>query len=150
MAGLPSWVEGNWFSVAQTIGIVAGLWFTAASFRQDSKAKEVRNILALGEQHRALWNEAYQRKDLGRIFLADLDLTQPASVAEEEFLNLAIVHFETGWQMAKKGTVLTPETLAADMRGFFSLPLPRTVWEKTKTTRNPRFVRFVERALRGS
>ena len=62
---------------------------------------------------------------------------------------MVLVHFETGWQMAKEGTVLTREVLARDLRGFFSLPLPHAVWEKTKGTRNPRFVRFVEQALAG-
>jgi hypothetical protein len=38
--------------------------------------------------------------------------------------------------------------LADDVREFFSLPLPRAVWEKTKKNRNRRFVRFVERALK--
>lgn len=49
--------------------------------------------------------------------------------------------------MARAGTVLTPEILAADIHGFFSLPLPRLVWEQTKPFRNPNFVRFVETAM---
>jgi hypothetical protein len=40
--------------------------------------------------------------------------------------------------------------LALDAGEFFSLPLPRAVWEKTKKFRNPRFVRFVERAMKPS
>jgi hypothetical protein len=37
--------------------------------------------------------------------------------------------------------------LAKDAGSFFKLPLPHVVWDKTKEFRNPRFVRFVERAL---
>jgi hypothetical protein len=89
-----------------------------------------------------------QRADLKRVFLKNLDLLQPPTVAEEEYLNMVIVHYVTGWQMAKVKSVLTPDALAADARAFFSLPLPRAVWEKTKDFRDKRFVRFVERAMK--
>jgi hypothetical protein len=50
--------------------------------------------------------------------------------------------------IAKAGGITTLTELADDVRGFFSLPLPRAVWEKTKANRNRQFVRFVERALK--
>jgi len=144
-----AWIEINWFQVVQTVGIMCGLWFTAASFRQAAKAKEAKNILALSEQHRALWSEARQREELLRVFQAEsIVLNSPITTAEEVFLNEVIVHYESGWQMAKAGTVLTLKSLAADIQGFFNLPLPRAVWEKTKKFRNPKFVRFVEDAMR--
>jgi hypothetical protein len=58
-----------------------------------------------------------------------------------------IVHFQTGWWLAKSGGITTLGELKADARSFFALPLPRAVWEKTKGIRNRRFVRFVERAF---
>ena len=157
MAGFSSWLEGNWSNAVAAAGIIGGLVFTganlmytAASFRQQAKAKETDNIFALKQQHAELWGQAERRPELSRILLPDADLAQPITVAEEEFLNLVAVHFETGWEMAKEGTMLTHEVLARDLRGFFALPLPRAVWEKTKATRNPRFVRFVERAIDAS
>jgi len=140
MAGMSSWIKENWFTVVQTVGIVGGLWFTAASFR-------ISNMLTLAEQHRALWDDALERPDLKRVFLAKVEKIEPVTVEEEEFLNLVIVHFETGWQMANTSTILTREILARDIRGFFSKPLPHSVWEKTRDSRNPQFVKFVERAL---
>jgi hypothetical protein len=83
-----------------------------------------------------------------RIFQTTDDLFASAlTVAEEEFINLAIVHFLTGWRIAKNGGLTSLKELGADVRGFFSLPLPRAVWEKTKAFRNQRFVRFVDGAL---
>jgi hypothetical protein len=85
---------------------------------------------------------------LGRIFQEDAQaLTSPVTVAEEEFLNLVMAHFQTSWRIAKVGGIITLGELAADVRGFFSLPLPRAVWEKTKGFRNRRFVKFVKKAL---
>lgn len=121
----------------------------AAAANREAKAKEVENLLTLSEHHRELWGAVPQRKDLERIFLADVDAElKPATVAETEFLNLVIVHFQTGWRIAKAGGITTLEEMTADVRGFFSLPLPRSVWEKTKEFRNPKFVRFVERAMK--
>jgi len=150
MASLFYWVQNNWSNAVGAAGIIGGLWFTAASFRQEAKAKETANILTLSQQHRELWSKAQERPELARVFLPGADLARPATIAEEEFLNLVLVHFETGWQMAKEGTVLTREVLARDICGFFSLPLPFAVWEKTKATRNPKFVRFVARAIERS
>jgi hypothetical protein len=115
---------------------------------RDARAKEIDNLLSLSEQHRELWRAVPQRKDLSRIFRPDADvLPTPATVEETEFLNLVIVHFQTGWRIAKNGGLTTLKELGADVRGFFSLPLPRAVWEKTKAFRNRHFVRFVERSL---
>ena len=148
MASLYPWVEGNWFSIVQTVGVMGSLCLAAAAANREAKAREIENLLTISEHHRELWKGVYQRQDLERIFRADADVqTSAITVAEEEFVNLVIVHFLKGWRIAKIGGITTLDELATDVRGFFSLPLPHAVWEKTKTTRNPRFVRFVERAL---
>jgi hypothetical protein len=148
MADFLSWVQSNWSSTIGAAGIIGSLCYTAASFRQDSKARQVSNLLALDERHRVLWNDAHQRPDLKRIFTGEIDLvSEPPSVAEEEFLRLATIHFETGWRLERLMDRRELEALALDAGEFFSLPLPRAVWEKTKKIRNQQFVRFVERAL---
>jgi len=68
-------------------------------------------------------------------------------VAEQEFLNLVIIHFHTGWQLAKEETVVTLKTLKADARNFFNLPIPKSVWKQTRHTRDPKFVKFIEGCL---
>jgi hypothetical protein len=105
--------------------------------------------LAIDERHRALWSETHQRKDLERVLLKEVDLAaQPMTVAEAEFIDSAILHFETGWRLEKIMKRGEMKLLARDAGEFFSLPLPHAVWEKTKQFRNQRFVRFVERAIR--
>jgi hypothetical protein len=146
MAGFFSWIDGN-FNVIQTFGILGSLWLAVAVGRREAKAKESENLLTIAEQHEQLWSRAYARKDLERIFLADADLSQPISIAEAEFLRLVVSHFQTIWLIARAGGLLTLHELALDAGEFFALPLPRAVWEKTKQTRNPKFVRFVDRAL---
>jgi hypothetical protein len=84
------------------MGIIAGLWFTAASFREDSKNRIVTNLLAVEERHRSLWSEAQQRPDLKRIFSDKADvLAHPMSTEEDVFLRRIVLHFETGWRVEK-------------------------------------------------
>jgi len=148
MSAISAWVDANWFNLIQTLGIVGGLWFTASAANREAKAKEVENLLTLAEHHQGLWNGVTQRKDLARVFRSDVDaLSTPPSIAENVFLNSVIVHFQTGWWIARSGGITNLDELKTDARSFFSLPLPRAVWEKTKATRNQRFVRFVESAL---
>lgn len=155
MGAFSSWMDGNWFNLIQTVGIMGSLCLTAAASNQqakasnrEAKAKEVENLLTIAAQHQELWRGATQRKDLERVFRSDVDaLARPATVAEAEFLNSVIVHFQTGWWIAKGGGITTLDEIKEDARSFFTLPLPHAVWEKTKQTRNKEFVRFVERAI---
>jgi len=147
MAGLSSWVDGN-FNVIQTVGIIGSLWMGILAAHREAKAKEVENLLTIAAQHRELWSEAVQRPDLQRVFQTDVDVVaKSATVAEEEFLNLVVAHLLTSWRIAKAGGIIPEKELGVDVREFFSLPLPRAVWERTKKSRNRRFVRFVERAM---
>jgi hypothetical protein len=148
MAGFLSWVQINWSSAIGAVGIIGSLFFTAAYFREDSKNRLVSNLLAIDERHRTLWSEAHQRKDLERVFQKGADLAaRPMSIAEAEFLDSAILHFETGWRLERIMNRGEMKLLARDAGEFFSLPLPSAVWKETEKYRNQRFVRFVERAL---
>ena len=149
MAHILSWLNSNWSSVVGGVGIIGSLLFTAAYFRQDSKNRVVSNLLAVEERHRALWSEAQQRQDLQRIFSCKADvLAKPLSTEEDVFLKRIILHFETGWRLAKIMNWGEMKLLARDAGSFFSLPLPCAAWEKAKEFRNPQFVRFVERAMK--
>jgi len=131
------------------VGILGSLWFTGAYFRDDSKNRLVSNLLAIQERHRVFWAEAQQRPDLKRIFSNEVDTTAAPLTAEEEvFLRRTVMHFETGWRLEKILNRGELKLLGRDVAEFFRLPLPRAVWEKAKEFRNPKFVRFVERALK--
>jgi hypothetical protein len=142
------WLNQNWFSLIQTFGILGSIWLTIASLRRETRARKLGDYLTLAGQHRELWSEAHRRPDLARIFQTELDLVaQPISVAEEEFLRLVIVHFSSGWLLARNDFVISLEVIAADVRAFFSLPLPRAIFERAKVSTDPAFVAFVEEAL---
>jgi hypothetical protein len=149
MAGFSGWFDGNWFNLIQTAGVIGTMLFAGLGLHREAKARETENLLTLAEHHRDLWSKISGNTDLERIFKSDADVEQnPPTIAESEFLNLVFVHFETGWSVANAGGITTLRDMQLDVRGFFSLPLPRAVWDETKGFRNPRFVTFVERALK--
>ena len=148
MAGFISWFQANWATFFGTIGAIIGACFTVAAFRQTAEKADRDEYSTLVEQHHALWAEARERGDLNRILLEDIDLQQvPPTPVEQMFLNDVFVHFESGWKLALKNTVLTMNTFTADVRRFFTLPLPRAVWEQTKAARNPQFVSFIAKTI---
>lgn len=149
MAAFLFWLNQNWFSFLQSLGIVGGLWFTAAAIRRDTKARKASDLLKLLEQHRELWSDIHRRPELMRVLSQELDLVaQPISTAEEEFINLVIVHFHTGWMLSCSGSTNSLAALGKDVGSFFTLPLPRKVWEETEHKRDAAFVRFVAKCMK--
>ena len=69
---------------------------------------------------------------------------------EEIFVNLVILHLNCLFYARKTGLVFKLEGLRRDVGWFFSLPIPRAVWTKTKLLQNDDFVMFVEACLAGN
>ena len=148
MAEWRLWLEQNWFSLLQSLGIVGGLWFTGLSVRRDARARQASDLLAWTQQHRELWSESHRRPELARTLSPEADLVgRPITVAEEEYVNTIIVYFNAGWSLARRGKLVNLETLAEDVRSFFVLPLPHAIWNRTKRGREAGFVQFVDRCL---
>ena len=148
MGTFTAWLDQDWFNLVQTVGIVASSLLATVTLRRETRARRLGDYLTVIQQHRELWSEAHRRPDLARLFQPEMDLiAAPMTVAEGEYLNLVIDHFHTGWLLVNDRVVLKAQVLAADARAFFSLPLPRRVWEATRHQRDPQFVRFIEEAL---
>ena len=148
MDALYVWLDSNWFTLLQSLGIVGGLLFTTATLRRDRKGRRVTDLLTLTAQHRELWSEVHRRPELARVLRAEVDLIgSPITFAEQEFLNVVIVHFCLGWQLARAGSLVTMEAIKVDIRSFFAKPIPQRIWHETKGERDPQFVRFVDSVL---
>lgn len=149
MVSLVLWLNDNWFSFLQSVGIGGSLLFTAFTLRQDLQAKRVHEYLTLASQHRRLWGQLHRRPKLARLLDAERDLAaSPVTSQERLFLELAFVHFHTGWLLAREGSLTPMAVLAADAGHFFRLPVPASVWERTKNVMEPEFVNFIEDAVR--
>lgn len=139
------WLSDNWFQALQSLGILGGLLFAALSFRRDAQERKITNFLEITEHHREIWTEIYRRPELKRVLADEVDLlSTPITVEEEIFINQLIVHLAMAWQISKARSLLRIDSMHNDIRSFFALPIPKTVWQRSKHTRDPRFVSFVE------
>lgn len=142
------WLRNNWFNLTQSTGIIGGLLFTGLAIRQNILATRHSQDLALTQRHSELWSEVLRRPELARVVSSEVDLVaQPVTTAEEEYLNLVFIHFQTSWNLAAAGAVLNLQTLKLDAGHFFRLPVPNRVWRQMRGRYASEFVAFIDAAL---
>lgn len=149
MVGSLGWLAEHAHTILSAVGIIAGLGFTAASFRADTRSRRLSNLVKLTEQHRDIWEELHRKPALGRVKESRADLfTKPVTVEEEQFVTLLILHLHCWYRAVMDQEVRSPEGLARDVHGFFSRPIPAAVWRKNREYYDRDFVDFVERLQR--
>lgn len=147
--GATQWIAEHWFDLLQTVGIVGSLLLATYTTRKDERARRIGNSIAINEQYREIWKEVFQHPKLGRVIAKDADVAkQPVSVEEELFVTMIITHLSTIFRAWKHGEFVELEGLQKDVQGFFTLPIPKIVWEEFKPVQDRRFVVFVEKSLR--
>jgi hypothetical protein len=134
--------------LAQTLGIVGGLLFTAHAIRRDERARQITNMLAVSEQSNSIWTKLSERSQLSRILKMDADLSkQPVSDEEWAFVKTLLLHLDTVRRAMEAGLFTEIKGLQSDIRFFLSLPIPKAVWEKIKPFQDSDFIAFVENCL---
>jgi hypothetical protein len=142
------WMEIHWFDLLQTASIVVGLFATAQSIRGETRERRIQNLFTLTEAHRDLWTELYDKPELARVLKDDVDLRkEPTQRSEELFVHLLILHLGTWFKARNLGSDLDDEAVSADIKQFFSHPIPRAVWQKLKPFQNRDFVAFVDSSI---
>ena len=145
MEFLLHWIKEHGFDLVGVVGIVSSLGFTAFSFRKDESSRRIGNLLALTAAHRDIWSQLFTRPELARILETDVDLVRkPVTNEEALFVTFLLLHLNSTWQAMEEGVFRTRQAIARDVRWFFSRPIPKSVWEKSKAFQDPKFARFVE------
>jgi len=138
----------HWFELSQTVILGAGLFATAASLRTDTKERKIQNLFDLTAAHREIWSVLYDRPQLNRILEANPDLARhPVTPEEELFVHFLILHLRTSFKARLNGLEFDDDAVGADIRDFFSRPIPRRLWENSKKFQDEAFVKFVESHL---
>lgn len=140
------WISHNWFPVVQTAVLSAGLILIGLALLFEARAHRVANLIQLTEQHRDLWERMYVQPELARILDPLADPAEMAVTAQEEtFVVFIILHLSSTYYAMRSGFFRKPHGLRKDIERFFSLPIPRAVWERVKALQDRPFVEFVER-----
>lgn len=147
--GLLGWLNGHGFDFLQTASIVVGLFATVQTIRADTKERKIDNLFALTSAHRELWMKLYDKPTLARILSDKVNLKkEPPSLEEELFVHLLILNLRASYKARLAGMEFDDDAVAADIRQFFTNPIPRAMWEKSKRYQDPAFVSFVEKSMR--
>jgi hypothetical protein len=64
------------------------------------------------------------------------------------FVTTIVAHLSTVFRAMKHGEFVKLEGVKNDVREFFTLPIPKAVWEKLKPFQDANFAKFVETALK--
>jgi hypothetical protein len=146
---MAQWLTENWFDLFSSVGIVSGLWFTAISLHSETKTRRIANFLAVTANYREIWREFLNQPKLARVLDAAADVkNQPVTPEEEMFVNMVILHISTTFYAMNDELLLKLEGARQDMAQFFSLPVPKAVWQKTKPLQNQDFAAFIDSALK--
>jgi len=148
MEYMEGWIVVNWFNILSAIGIVGSLLLTTISLRSETKTRRIGNLLTLTENHREIWSVLFEHPSLGRVLEASADLSKrPITLNESFYVNMIIQHVSSAYQAMRSGLVIQPEGLRQDICSFFSLPIPKAIWEKLKFMQKADFVKFVDSSL---
>lgn len=139
------WLAEHWFDLLQTAGIIGSFWLAIIALRSEAKTRRVANLLTITANHREIWKEFLDNPKLARVRDAAADTAkQPVTDAERLFVTFVILHISSVHHAMKDQLVVKLEGLRRDAAQFFSLPIPREIWEKIKFVQNDDFVAFVE------
>src|SRR5262245_46222019 len=135
------WFTENWFTGLQSLGIIAGFILTCVTLRRDERSRRAANLFQLTASHRELWAQWWTRPVLRRIFSDAADLARdPVTDEEDLFVTFLILHLQSAHHAIVLGMLDLPEGLGADIRNFFSHPIPRAIWQKIRPLQDRAFV----------
>jgi len=137
------WLANNSFNLLSAVGVIGSLWFTAVSLRSATRTQRIANLLAITANHRDVWSVFLNHPELVRVRDASADTTkQPITHAERVFVNMVIQHINSVYCAMTEQLVVKVEGLRRDIAQFFSLPIPREVWESAKVLQNDPKVKY--------
>jgi hypothetical protein len=149
MGDMGQWLAENWFNLFSSLGIIGGLWFTAISLRSETKTRRIANLLTVTTNHREIWKEYFRNPELARVLDASANVAKrPVTPAEQLFVGLIIFHISNVFYAMKDDLFIKLEGSRRDIAQFFSLPVPKAVWTKTKLLQNHDFAAFIESSLK--
>lgn len=143
--GAIGWLQDNFTTLLNSTGIIGGLLFTAFSFRAEAGGRRLSNLISLTQAHREIWFQLYDEPSLSRILEERIDLANnPPTLTEVTFVTSLILHLNCIHRAASLGMFPELEGLRTDIREFYSLPIPREIWNKLKPLQDIKFIVFME------
>jgi hypothetical protein len=133
------------------VGVTGGLVFDGLARFSEARSRRVANHIALTQAHREIWTQFLNRPALRRVRNPKANaVSKPVTEEEEIWINTMVQHVNSVYYAMRNGLTVKPEAFRQDVGLFFSLPIPRIVWERMKPFQNDDLVAFVEAARTGA
>jgi hypothetical protein len=146
--GVIAFITRNWIDILQSIGIIGGLFTSAYTIHKDTEVQRVQNLFALTKNHREIWSQIVEKPELARVLDPTPDLKRHSITDTERlFVLFLILHLASSFEATKHGMYFAERGLRADVREFFTLPIPLTIWNESKQYQQPDFRLFVDEKL---
>ena len=129
----------------EPVGIMAGLLFSGAALRNDTRARRIENHIKISDGYREIWSTQVADPKLDRILLTSLDLTvNPISPAEARLVRFIFQNILLAYEAKLAGQLGDIGNLEKDVADFISRPIPKTVWMEIARFQPEGFRKFVE------
>jgi len=147
--GIGEWLSQNWFDLFSTVGIMGSFWIGIVALRSEAKTRRVANLLTVTANYREIWKEYYDNPQLARVLDASANVKEkPVTPEEELFVGQIIFHISNVFYAMKDDLFVAQDGSRRDIAQFFSLPVPKAVWTKTKLLQNQDFAAFIDSSLK--
>jgi hypothetical protein len=141
---MQEYLTANWFSLAQSIGIIATLLLTLTMLRRQMHQTRVANALLVTQHHREIWTLSIQNPCLRRVFDPEADiLTTPITEEERTFVYLILLHMSATLKAVQAQAIYPIEGMERDLIDVMSHPIPYSVWLEVRQYHDRAFVEFV-------
>lgn len=115
------------------------------TIHEDREERRVSNLFSLTKNHREIWSLLIDRPELARVLDRQVDIeTRPIEETERRFVLFLILHLATSFEAQKRGMFVEADGIRRDVKNFFTLPIPRTIWREFRAFQQPDFVWFVD------
>lgn len=143
---MADFILANWFSLVQSIGIIATLLLTTTMLRRQMNQTRVSNSLLVTQHHREIWSLTFENDALKRVFDKEADIqATPITEQERMFVNLIFLHMSASFKAIQAQAIYPVDGMAEDLIDILSHPIPFQVWSDMKPYHDKIFVNFVNR-----
>lgn len=145
---MPEFLRDNWFDLFQSIFIIASFMLAAMAWRSDKISRKSDTHLKVGESYKGLWDAFLENEEFRRITDPTVDLKEnPVTEAERVLVRQLIVHLHGVFVAQKLNQIETVEGMDADVKNFYSKPIPKAVWRSVRSRQNADFRNYMDRLI---
>ncbi len=130
---MPEWGETSLQCILESADIEQGM----------SRIRRMDLLINLTQHHRTIWLKFFDSPSLERILKPDWD-KHPISEDEMLFVQIILLHLTTILTAVRKGILAKPADLDADLKAFFSLPIPKITWQRTHALYDATTRRYID------